>query len=693
MRKILFSLISLLLPIMAVAQTVQTPNIGLQLPAAGSTNWNLPLNYNFQLLDSLFAGIITTGVGLPLKPIYGTGSPSASCTTSNEGQQYFNLSTTPFQGYICHSFVWSTFGGSGSGGGANPGTGYALGFYNIASPTNTSTLSPSNIHSDSGGNNLFAPGYGSFGSAPPTVCGTIPNCWAFGYGSSAPTPTTGVHIEYGDSVTNTKLCSDNGGSFGPCTSTSGTAVKLNSGSNQTNLSISSYMPTVCADTSGSGTAQSCTTTPSFTPQSGNCVLYTTTTTNSGTGLTININSLGAKSVAQAGSSGWTTTLTASTIPANKPMTVCYDGTNWNASGTGYVAATASGVSSLTATSPCTANGSSGSPQTGAVTVACTGGGGGSAAPNGVYSVTAPYHITPYLIGPYQVAATNMMYQNQLSNAIYVTSEVGSASSGTGSMYVGSSSTNLALIGQNGYDVTSSSTGILRGFVPASGWWALGASTAVNNDSSRTSTAMSVPNMSDSGDLVGSRALATVYQNTTGKLMFVQVSLNSFTANGGQQVAGITDSSSTPTTLYTYEDSNNQSVSQIILAVLPSNYYKITAAASGAITHWHEWTMSSVTATQSSNLAGAGRALGTVYQNTSGFDMFVSVSYKTSATGTSLAYIGTTNAAPELVTFHSDALGGGYYVGDWFFVPAGWYYEVNRDTGASTFNSWYEITLQ
>lgn len=94
---------------------------------------------------------------------------------------------------------------------------------------------------------------------------------------------------------------------------------------------------ICADTSGSGTAQVCSTATSFTPAAGACVAYTTTTTNSGTGLTLNVNSLGAKSIAIAGASGWTTTLTASIIPANKPTWACYDGTNWNVMQTGTVA--------------------------------------------------------------------------------------------------------------------------------------------------------------------------------------------------------------------------------------------------------------------------------------------------------------------------------------------------------------------
>ncbi len=127
------------------------------------------------------------------------------------------------------------------------------------------------------------------------------------------------------------------------TSSGGTNVSLNSGSTVANLGINGFMPQACADTSGSGTAQSCTTGASFTPQADNCIVYTTTTANSGTGLTVNINSLGAESVAIAGASGWTTTLVASSsIPANKPMHLCYDGTNWDASGTGYAA---SGVTS------------------------------------------------------------------------------------------------------------------------------------------------------------------------------------------------------------------------------------------------------------------------------------------------------------------------------------------------------------
>jgi hypothetical protein len=74
------------------------------------------------------------------------------------------------------------------------------------------------------------------------------------------------------------------------------------------------------------------------------VVYTTTTSNSGAGLTINVNSLGAKSVAK-----WqgTTSLAAGDIPANKPVWACYDGTDWDVATIGN-APSGGGISGLTA---------------------------------------------------------------------------------------------------------------------------------------------------------------------------------------------------------------------------------------------------------------------------------------------------------------------------------------------------------
>jgi hypothetical protein len=117
-----------------------------------------------------------------------------------------------------------------------------------------------------------------------------------------------------------------------------TATTQAAGSNDTKPATDAYVdnrsshqvttPLNCADTSGFGTTQACTTVPSFTPTANDCIIYTTTTANTGTGLTLNVNGLGAKSVAK-----WqgTTTLAANDVLANKQELACYDGTNWELS--------------------------------------------------------------------------------------------------------------------------------------------------------------------------------------------------------------------------------------------------------------------------------------------------------------------------------------------------------------------------
>lgn len=85
-------------------------------------------------------------------------------------------------------------------------------------------------------------------------------------------------------------------------------------------------PLQCSDTSGSGTTQVCTTTPSFTPVKGDLLVYYTTTTNTGA-LTENVNATGAASVLKFSSGTWIP-LQASDVVANKPLVELFDGTNW-----------------------------------------------------------------------------------------------------------------------------------------------------------------------------------------------------------------------------------------------------------------------------------------------------------------------------------------------------------------------------
>lgn len=88
----------------------------------------------------------------------------------------------------------------------------------------------------------------------------------------------------------------------------------------------------CADTSGSGTVQSCTTSPSFTPAANDCVIYTTTTSNtSAVAMTINVNGLGNATVVEWGGSSL---LSVGDLKANSPQLMCYNGVEWNLSTVG-----------------------------------------------------------------------------------------------------------------------------------------------------------------------------------------------------------------------------------------------------------------------------------------------------------------------------------------------------------------------
>jgi len=215
-------------------------------------------------------------------------------------------------------------------------------------------------------NNISAPALVSTvatGTAPLQVTSTtnVPNLNASSLNGNTLSAPTQYGIAYGSTSTNyatTAALTANAlikaGSSGPPLA----SVVLDNGTmvSTTEPFISSTYNT-CPDTTGSGTAQSCNTTPTFTVVTGSCVIYTTTTANTGTGLTVNVNSLGAKSVAIGQSS---TTLAANVIQANKESLLCYDGANWELGtigtalpvalgGTSLASGTAGGVLGFTAT--------------------------------------------------------------------------------------------------------------------------------------------------------------------------------------------------------------------------------------------------------------------------------------------------------------------------------------------------------
>jgi hypothetical protein len=94
-------------------------------------------------------------------------------------------------------------------------------------------------------------------------------------------------------------------------------------------------------------------------------------------------------------------------------------------------------------------------------------------------------------------------------------------------------------------------------------------------------------------VTGSRAFNTVYQNTTGKPMWVTVTAQ-FSATANTAVSAITDSSSTPTTTVgiIYVDFNSASSAYAItFVVLSGNYYKIVPSGNtplATLNTWTEW---------------------------------------------------------------------------------------------------------
>jgi hypothetical protein len=123
------------------------------------------------------------------------------------------------------------------------------------------------------------------------------------------------------------------------------AVVQAAGANKTLASATGHgiaLPLQCSDSSGSGTAQSCTTSPSFTPVKGDAIIYYTTTANTGA-LTENVNSTSAAPVQK-----WDgTALASGDIKANTPVWEVFDGTNWQVQTIGNAPSGGGGVTSVT----------------------------------------------------------------------------------------------------------------------------------------------------------------------------------------------------------------------------------------------------------------------------------------------------------------------------------------------------------
>jgi hypothetical protein len=294
---------------------------GITLPSVGVVNWNSDTGLSRGAADQVNCG-------------NGTAA-DASCT--------FDAATVAASAAIT---VGTAPAGCGSGGSIQAGC------IAIAQVSNSTNVVPTALNSVLYANNTSECTGGNGGWA--VVNGTGSKlCSLMNYASVTPALIAAISA-------NTTLANVTSGSASPAAAAIPSGIQnyvAGTGYNQA-TGHQLQVPLACPDTSGSGTAQSCSTGgTTYTPAAADCIIYTTTTTNSGAGLTVNVDSLGAKSVAIPGASGWTTTLTASIIPANKPLLACYDGTaNWNVQQTGTAASGGSSAFPLTVSGTVTSGG-------------------------------------------------------------------------------------------------------------------------------------------------------------------------------------------------------------------------------------------------------------------------------------------------------------------------------------------------
>lgn len=83
------------------------------------------------------------------------------------------------------------------------------------------------------------------------------------------------------------------------------------------------------------------------------------------------------------------------------------------------------------------------------------------------------------------------------------------------------------------------------------------------------------------DVTGARAINTVYQNTSGRLMLVSVVLS-----GTQVMDAYSDAANPPTTVVAETFPANTTYSNLLFLVQPGHYYKL--ANVDTIQKWYEW---------------------------------------------------------------------------------------------------------
>jgi hypothetical protein len=140
-------------------------------------------------------------------------------------------------------------------------------------------------------------------------------------------------------------------------------------------------------------------------------------------------------------------------------------------------------------------------------------------------------------------------------------------------------------------------------------------------------------LTDSGEISGSRAAGTVYQNTGATVIWVEVQVS---GSAGNLATGLVGSANPPTTTAMAVAIPGGAAVTVLFPVLPSQYYKVTLSA-GSVGSWREYSWSSVTgsihdvSTRTIQASSIGAVRG--WYNFSGKSVIAIVSAYESATGT------------------------------------------------------------
>jgi hypothetical protein len=205
-------------------------------------------------------------------------------------------------------------------------------------------------------------------------------------------------------------------------------------------------------------------------------------------------------------------------------------------------------------------------------------------------------------------------------------------------------------------------------------------------------------LTDSGDLSGSKAFATAYQNTSGKTRFVAIEVGT----SGSATA-LSDAANPPTTTVMASGINSGVGTTLVFPVLDQHYYKVTQGGSASIVKWYEYDLSGVTVTRSASMTA--RALQVVstptkaYQNLSGRSLMIFFGGHGNGTGTLVLEgdpqlgFSTVSLPSTLISAPSGA--SGVIRGAYAAVNPGESYVLYYDTGASvgTNDAYTEITLE